>query len=155
MKLAIACDHAGYALKQTLLSRLATDHDVLDLGTHGPQSVDYPNFAEAVARRVVQGEVARGILICGTGIGMAITANKVPGCRASVVHDTFSARASVEHNHLNVITLGARVIGDELAWEVVKTFLASQFAGGRHQKRLDLITALEQAAQELPGTERR
>lgn len=143
MKLAIACDHAGVALKQSLLSHLMPHHDVLDLGTHGPESVDYPNFAEAVARRVVSGEVDRGILICGTGIGMAIAANKIAGCRASVVHDTFSAKASVEHNNLNVITLGARVVSIGLAWEVVQAFLASSFAGGRHQTRLDLISALE------------
>lgn len=146
MKLAIACDHAGLHLKESLLLRLKLLHDVEDLGTHTGESVDYPDFAGAVARQVQAGKVTRGILICGTGIGMAIAANKHTGIRAAVVHDSFSARASIEHNNLNVLCLGARVVGEDLAWEVVQTWLGAQFAGGRHQRRLDKIAAFERVS---------
>lgn len=148
MKLAIACDHAGLHLKESLLLRLGLLHDVVDLGTHSAESVDYPDFAGAVAGQVREGTVTRGILICGTGIGMAIAANKYTGIRAAVIHDSFSARASIEHNNLNVLCLGARVVGDDLAWEVVQTWLGAQFAGGRHQRRLDKIAALENTSPE-------
>ncbi len=143
MKLAIGSDHAGYALKHALVSRLQGAHHVLDMGTSSEVSVDYPLFAERVARAVAAGEADRGILVCGTGIGMAITANKVPGIRASVIHDAYSARAAVEHNDLNVLTLGGRVVGVELAYSIVQVFLEARFTGGRHQRRLDLIAALE------------
>ena len=143
MIIAIASDHAGVSLKAHLIARLSHEHSALDLGPATTDSVDYPRFAERVARCVLEGQAEKGILICGTGIGMAIAANKMPGIRASVVHDSFSARASVEHNNLNILTLGARVIGSELAWEVIQAFLAARFVGGRHQERLALITALE------------
>jgi len=144
MKLAIGCDHAGLDLKEELIRRLSQTHELLDVGTDSLESVDYPHYGRAVAEAVVAGNVERGILVCGTGIGMAITANKVAGVRAAVIHDTFSARVSVEHNNVNVLTLGSRVIGPELAYEVIQAFLSGQFTGGRHQRRLDLITRLEE-----------
>lgn len=145
MKIVIASDHAGFALKSQLVERLAGVCALQDLGPTSSDSVDYPRFAALVAHAVVSRAADKGILICGTGIGMAIAANKVPGVRASVVHDTFSARASVEHNNLNVLTLGARVVGIELAWAVVQAFLDASFLGGRHQERLTLIEALERS----------
>ena len=143
MRIAIGSDHAGFPLKQALASRLAPKHEILDMGTRSEDSVDYPLFAERVARSVADGEADRGILVCGTGIGMAIAANKVPGIRACVIHDAYSARAAVEHNDLNVLTLGGRVIGVELADAIVQEFLRARFSGGRHQRRLDMISALE------------
>jgi len=145
VKIAIASDHAGYPLKAALVERLGLEHQVEDLGTSDTRSVDYPVFAEKVAHAVQEGTADRGILICGTGIGMAITANKVQGIRACVVHDVYSARAAVEHNDLNVLTMGGRVIGVELAWSIVQAFLGARFTGGRHQRRLDLIAALERS----------
>lgn len=143
MKLAIASDHAGVALKAALIQHLTPLHALDDLGPHDTTSVDYPDFALALALKVQSGEVERGILICGTGIGMSIAANKVAGVRAAVVHDTFSAKACVEHNNLNVLCLGARVVGEGLALELCHVWLNAHFAGGRHQRRLDKIAALE------------
>ncbi len=149
MKIAIASDHAGFQLKEFLVQRLLGDHELLDLGTFDTESVDYPDFAVSVGASVRRGEAERGILVCGTGIGMAIAANKLADIRAAVIHDTFSARVAVEHNDLNVLALGGRVVGTELAFEVVRAFLGARFAGGRHQRRLDLIEALERPIPDL------
>lgn len=144
MKIAIASDHAGYRLKTevaALVNRLG--HEVTDFGTHSEESVDYPDFAVKVARAVSQGESDRGILVCGTGLGMSIAANKVKGIRAVTCGDTFSARASREHNDANVLCLGARVTGSGLALDIVKTWLETEFLGGRHARRVQKISELE------------
>ena len=135
--IAIACDHAGYDLKTTLARELAEmGYEVLDLGTDGPQSVDYPDFGSALAKMVGSGEVERGILICGTGIGISMAANRYPGVRAAVCWDETSARLTREHNDANVLALGARLLGVEVAKDCVRTFLSTDFAGGRHAGRV-------------------
>ncbi len=135
--IAIACDHAGYDLKTTLARELAEmGYEVLDLGTDGPQSVDYPDFGSALAKMVGSGEVERGILICGTGIGISMAANRHPGVRAAVCWDETSARLTREHNDANVLALGARLLGVEVAKDCMRTFLTTDFAGGRHAGRV-------------------
>ena len=147
MKIAIGCDHAGFALKETVLSVLkANQHTVLDCGTGSCERVDYPDFALAAAQKVACGEADRAILICGSGVGMCIAANKVKGIRACVCHDAYSARQAVEHDHLNVLCLGARIIGPALAEELVTQFLgATAVTGNRHEERLKKILAFENA----------
>ena len=140
MKLALAADHGGVALKDSLVAQLtAAGHDVHDLGTHGDASVDYPEFARAVAVQVRDGLVERGILVCGTGQGMCMAANKVAGVRAGVVSDTFSARMIVEHNDARILCLGARVLGPAVAEEIVFSYLNAHFGGGRHGRRVAMI----------------
>ena len=140
MRIALGADHGGVALKDHIASRLAgLGHQVSDLGTHGSDSVDYPDFAVQVAHKVAGSEADRGILVCGTGQGMAITANKVPKVRAGVVSDPFSARMIVEHNNAQVLCLGARVIGAGLADTIVDAFLSAEFEGGRHERRVSKI----------------
>jgi ribose 5-phosphate isomerase B len=135
--IAIASDHAGYDLKTTLAQELAEmGYEVLDLGTDGPQSVDYPDFGAALAEVVRTGEVERGILICGTGIGISMAANRHPGVRAAVCWDETSARLTREHNDANVLALGARLLGVEVAKDCLRTFLSTDFAGGRHVGRV-------------------
>jgi ribose 5-phosphate isomerase B len=148
MKIAIGGDHAGFELKQQLARFLAEQgHDVADKGTNGPESVDYPDYAAAVGRAVSSGEVERGVVICGSGVGASIAANKLPGVRAGLCHDTYSARQGVEHDDMNVLVLGARVIGIELARELVRAFLSGRFTNEeRHVRRLDKVKALEAAA---------
>ena len=144
MKLAIGSDHAGYELKEAVKSYL--DEQGLayeDLGTHNTDSCDYPDFGLAVSEAVARKDVSGGILVCGTGIGMSMVANKVPGVRAALCGDTFSARASREHNHANILVVGARVVGVGLALEIVRTWLAAVPQGGRHVNRLDKISAVE------------
>ncbi len=144
MRIALASDHGGYRLKEAVAEWLRElGHEVLDLGVHSPEAADYPDYAERVAAAVAAGEVERGILVCGTGIGMSMAANKVPGVRAAVCHDVFSARATREHNDANVLCLGERVVGPGLARVIVETWLAAEFAGGRHARRVDKITELE------------
>ena len=144
MRIAIGSDHAGYQLKEIIKSRLADSGvEVDDLGTTSEASVDYPDYAAAVARRVASGASDRGILVCGTGIGMAISANKVHGIRAASVESLEAARLSRAHNDANVLTLGARITPADLALEIVRIFLATPFDGGRHQRRVDKITALD------------
>jgi len=145
LRLAIGSDHGGYILKELIKEYLARRADVYveDFGTYDSRAVDYPDFAVKVARAVASNEFDRGILCCGTGIGVAITANKVPGIRAAVCGDTFSARASREHNDANVLCLGERVIGPGLALEILKVWLESEFARGRHQRRVEKIKAIE------------
>ena len=135
--IAIASDHAGYELKAMLSRELAEmGYEVLDLGTDGPQSVDYPDFGAALARAVQAGEAERGVLVCGTGIGMAMAANRHPGVRAAVCWDETSVRLTREHNDANVLALGARLLGAEVAKGCLRTFLTTEFAGGRHAGRV-------------------
>ncbi|MGE5543762.1 MAG: ribose 5-phosphate isomerase B [Bacillota bacterium] len=144
MHLVIGSDHAGYALKEYLKPIITGwGHEVRDVGCHGEEPVDYPDIAEKVVLAVKEGQADLGLLICGTGQGMAIAANKVPGIRAAVCNDEFSARAAREHNDVNILTLGARVVGPGVAESIVKGFLESDFSGGRHQRRLDLIKDIE------------
>lgn len=149
MKIAIASDHAGFELKKLLISRLLSEHEVEDLGTDSLETVDYPQYGWKVGEAVVSGRADRGIVICGSGIGISLAANTVPGIRASVCHDTYSARMAVEHNNLNVLSLGARVIAGELSYEVVKAFLGAHFLGGIHQQRLNQLAELKQGALNL------
>ncbi len=143
MRLAIACDHTGLDLKRTLIAAFPGE-TWQDLGTFETDAVDYPDLAVAVAETVRRGEVELGVLVCGTGAGMAMAANKVPGIRAAVAHDTFTARLAREHNAANVLALGARVIGSGLAVEVVRTWLASTPQAGRHQRRVAKLSAIEE-----------
>jgi len=144
MRVALGADHAGVQLKDAVRSLLqARGVEVHDFGTIDETSVDYPDYAALVARAVAMGEVDRGILACGTGLGMAIAANKIDGVRAAPVVDLESARLSREHNDANILALGARVTTSDMALQIVSTFLDTPFAGGRHQRRLDKITALE------------
>ncbi len=143
-KVLIACDHGGIELKQQLAGDLATwEYEVVDLGVNEPTSVDYPDFALKLGRGVVAGEGDLGVLVCGTGIGMSIAANKVPGVRAAMVGDEFSARMARQHNNANVVCLGGRVLGPDRARAILKAFMDAEFEGGRHQRRLDIITAAE------------
>jgi ribose 5-phosphate isomerase B len=145
MIVGIAADHAGYALKQALIPSLRSfGHEAEDLGTHSEEPVDYPDVAEWLARAVLSGAVERGVLICGSGVGASVAANKLPGIRAGVCHDTYSAHQGVEHDAMNILVLGARVIGIELARELVRAFLAARFTHEqRHERRLGKIKALE------------
>lgn len=142
--LAIGSDHGGFLLKERIKEYLEAEGVAFkDFGTFDAQSVDYPDFALMVAEAVASGECDKGILCCGTGIGVAIAANKVPGIRAALCGDTFSAHCSREHNDANILTLGERVVGPGLALEIVKVWLAAEFAGGRHQKRVNKIAEIE------------
>ena len=144
MKIAVGCDHGGFELKQAVIKFLAENgYEYQDFGTHDTQSCDYPDIAIPVAKAVAAGEFDRGIRICGTGIGIGIAANKVPGVRAALVHDTFSAKACRNHNDANMITMGQRVIGEGLALMIVDTWLEAEFEGGRHQRRVDEIADIE------------
>lgn len=144
MRLAIGSDHAGLELKVELVSHLRTSgHEVTDLGTHDKSSIDYPDYAEKVARAVVDGDSELGFLVCGSGQGMCMAANKIQGVRAAVCSDTFSAHAVREHNNANVLCLGQRVIGPGLAQEIVDAFLQAEFEGGRHARRVGKIMELE------------
>lgn len=145
MHVAIAADHAGFELKQLLAERLSEKgHEVEDLGTDSLESVDYPDFAEAVGVAVAERRVERGIVICGSGVGASIAANKIPGVRAGLCHDTYSAHQGVEHDDMNVLVLGSRIIGIALAEELVDTFLAATFEDDpRFTRRLRKVLALE------------
>lgn len=144
MKIAIAADHAGFRLKQSLVDRLeAQGHRVFDFGTNTADSCDYPAYAVEVSRSVASGETARGILVCGTGLGMCITANKVAGIRAVGPCDVTQAEMSRRHNDANVLCLGARTMDNRLIFDMVDIWISTEFEGGRHARRLDLITELE------------
>lgn len=145
MRIALGSDHAGYDLKEHLASWLAeSGHAVYDLGTHSTDPVDYPDYAGAVAQAVLDGRADRGVVICGSGAGASIAANKFRGIRASVAHDVYTAHQMVEHDDVNVICLGSRVIGQALAEDLVKTFVGAQFSrDDRHVRRLDKIRKLE------------
>lgn len=140
MKIAIGNDHGGLELKNLILSVL--QEEGIEIDNHGcdsPESVDYPDFARAVCTEVQEGRSDRGILICGTGIGMSMAANKLPGIRAALCHEIFTARMSREHNDANILCLGGRVIGPALAIEIVRTWITTEFAGGRHQRRIEMF----------------
>ncbi len=144
MKVAIGSDHAGYALKEDIKKVLEDRKDIIvDLGTDTENSVDYPDFGIAVAKLVSEGKAEKGILICGTGIGMSITANKVKGIRAALVFDLYTAVQSRKHLDANVLVLGGRITGKGLAEEIVRVWLDTPFEGGRHQKRIDMISDWE------------
>jgi ribose 5-phosphate isomerase B len=145
MRIAVGSDHAGYDLKAALAKHLADGgHEVVDLGTNSPDvSVDYPNFGEAVGQAVIGGQVDLGLCVCGTGIGISIAANKVPGIRAALVHDVTTAGLAREHNDANVICFGGRTTGIIVATEALDTFLGTAYARGRHQRRIDEITQYE------------
>jgi ribose 5-phosphate isomerase B len=144
MRIAIGSDHAGFAMKQMILALLSElGHSYEDFGCFNSSSVDYPDIAHPVAEAVSKKSFDRGILVCSTGIGMSIVANKVPGVRAAVCHDTFSARRAREHNDVNMLCLGEWVIGQGLMRDIVITYLSTDFAGGRHARRLEKIHAIE------------
>lgn len=145
MKIAVACDHGGLALKQVLLDYLQKNgYEVCDFGTNTADSCDYPDYALPAAEAVARGECERGILICSTGIGISIAANKVRGIRCAHCHDTYSAKYTRLHNDANMIAFGQKIIGDGLMLEIVDTFLHTDFEGGRHQRRVDKISAIEE-----------
>jgi ribose 5-phosphate isomerase B len=145
MRIALSADHAGYLLKQELAAKLTQQgHDVLDLGTHSSAPVDYPDAAEAVASALRDRQADRGIIVCGSGAGVSIAASKFPGVRAAVCHDTYTAHQAVEHDDMNVLCLGSRVVGPALALEVATAFLAATFSGeDRHQRRLNKVNDIE------------
>lgn len=146
MKIALGADHGGFELKETIQDWLqARGYKTEDFGTYNTQSCDYSDYAASVSKAVMTGNAQLGILVCGTGIGMSIAANKIQGIRAALCHECFSAKMSRAHNNANVLCLGQRVTGTGLALEIVETWLKSEFEGGRHQRRVDKITALEQA----------
>ena len=146
MKIAVAADHAGFLLKEGVRNRLqALGHDVTDFGTHDTQSTDYPDYAAAVARAVSAGEFERGVLVCATGVGMSIAANKVPGIRAALGVTEDEVRLTRAHNDANVLTLGARLVNEETAGRLAEVFLETQFEGGRHARRVGKIAEIERA----------
>lgn len=142
--IALGCDHGGYELKELIKTRLKEkDIECKDYGTYSKESVDYPEYALSVAESVARGECEYGIICCGTGIGVSIVANKVPGIRAALVSDVFSARATKQQNNSNIICLGERVTGKELAWLIVEEWLKAEFEGGRHVRRIEMIKEIE------------
>jgi RpiB/LacA/LacB family sugar-phosphate isomerase len=145
MRIAVGADHAGFEMKRDLAAQMAQQgHEILDVGTHSSAAVDYPDIAEAVATALRNGQVDRGVIVCGSGAGVAVAANKFPGVRAAVCHDAYTARQAVEHDDLNVMCLGARVVGPALARTLVEQFLSATFtAEDRHLKRLAKIDAIE------------
>ncbi len=139
MKIALGCDHAGIDLKEAIVKSIEKlGHQVVDFGTHDRNSVDYPNYAKLVGEKVAAGEFDRGILLCGTGVGMSIAANKIKGIRCVVCTEPFSAKLSRLHNNTNVLALGSRVLGSELAQMITEIWLQADFEGGRHARRVDL-----------------
>jgi len=145
MRIAIGADHGGYDLKEELKAFITSlGHEVVDVGCRSGDAVDYPDYALPVCQKVISGEVQRGVLICGTGIGMSIAANKVPGIRCALLHDMFSAKVTREHNDSNVMAMGARVVGPGLAQEIVRTWLEAEFShAARHEQRISKIDTLE------------
>ncbi len=144
-RIAIGADHAAYQMKEEIkLTLKELGYECLDFGTHSAEAVDYPDIIFQVATAVSQGEAPRGIVMCGTGIGSSIVANKVPGIRASLCHDTFSAKYARVHNDANILAMGARVIGIELAKEILREWLNAEFEGGRHARRLEKIRRIEE-----------
>ncbi len=141
MRIAIASDHAAFALKQALGEWLREHHEVIDLGTHGPASVDYPDYGHRLAEAIAAGEAERGIALCGSGIGISIAVNRNPACRCALVDEPLSAALAREHNDANVIALGARLIGEEMARACITRFLETEFGGGRHRARVEKLGA--------------
>ncbi len=150
MNIAVGCDHGGFALKQTVIDELKKqEHAIVDCGARSFDAADdYPDFARAVGAAIQRGDAARGIVICGSGVGASIAATKMRGVRAAVCHDTYSAHQGVEHDDMNVLCLGARIVGDELAKEIVRAFVAAKFSGeARHQRRLNKVLEIEKENQ--------
>jgi ribose 5-phosphate isomerase B len=148
MRIGIVTDHGGFPLKEELVKRLqGTSHEVLDLGAHTlNQDDDYPDFVVPLAKAVAEGKVDRGIAVCGSGVGASVCANKIAGVRAALIHDHFSARQGVEDDHMNIICMGGRTVGPEVAWDLVQTFLGAEFSKAeRHLRRLGKVAALESA----------
>ena len=145
MRVAIGTDHAGFNLKEDLAARLRrAGHEVIDVGAYDAEPSDYPDSASAVARAVASGEADRGIAVCGSGAGASVAAGKISGIRAATIHDVYTAHQAVEHDGLNVLALGARVVGEELAWEITETFLSAEFSGEeRHLRRLAKVEELD------------
>jgi RpiB/LacA/LacB family sugar-phosphate isomerase len=145
MRIVVGADHAGYELKEIIATELkGMGYEVVDVGTNSTEPVDYPDYAAALGRAVLDGRAERGILICGSGAGASIAANKLKGIRATVAHDAYTAHQAVEHDDINVLTLGARVIGVAQAFELVRSFIGAEFSGeDRHQRRLNKVLALE------------
>jgi RpiB/LacA/LacB family sugar-phosphate isomerase len=146
MRIVVGADHAGYELKDILAAYLRhLGHEIVDVGTNSDDPVDYPDYAEALSRTLLDGRAERGVLICGSGVGASVAANKIPGIRAGLCHNTYSARQGVEHDDMNILVLGARVIGIEVARELVDNFLSARFNGEeRHRRRVGKIKALEE-----------
>lgn len=147
MRVAIGTDHAGFNLKEDLAARLRrAGHEVIDVGAYDAEPSDYPDSAAAVARAVVSADADRGVVVCGSGAGASVAAGKIAGIRAATVHDVYTAHQAVEHDGLNVLALGARVVGEELAWEITETFLSAEFSGQeRHLRRLAKVEELDRA----------
>ncbi|HUK83930.1 MAG TPA: RpiB/LacA/LacB family sugar-phosphate isomerase [Verrucomicrobiae bacterium] len=148
MRVGIATDHGGFGLKEELVAQLRrAGHEVIDFGAHELQSDDdYPDYVTPLAKAVASGQVTRGIAICGSGVGASVCANKIPGVRAALIHDHFSARQGVEDDHMNVLCMGGRTVGPAVAWDLVQTFLASEYSQAqRHLRRLAKVAALEKA----------
>ncbi len=145
MRVALGCDHAGFELKRDLTAFLAEEgHEVLDLGTDSAAPVDYPVYAEAVGNAVLSGKAERGVLLCGSGVGASVAANKLPGIRAGLCHDSYSAHQGVEHDDMNMLVMGGLVVGRDVARELVHIFLAARYTGEeRHQRRIEQISDLE------------
>jgi len=144
MRIAVGSDHAGFNLKEELKSFIGNEYEIVDVGAHSTDPADYPDFAEALALEIVEHRVERGILICGSGVGASIASNKIPGIRAGICHDTYSAHQSVEHDNVNVLVLGARIIGIEVAREIVVSFLGARYtAEERHERRLGKVLDIE------------
>ena len=144
MKIGIGADHAGFELKERIKAHLSGKHEVLDLGVYNPSQSDYPDSAEAVAAALLEGRVERGLLVCGSGIGVSVAANKIPGIRAGVSGDHYSAHQGVEHDDMNVLCLASRVVGEQVAFELVDAFLAARFSGEeRHVRGLKKVLAIE------------
>lgn len=155
VRIAVGSDHAGYRLKEFVKDYLLSrGYEVDDFGTDSETSVDYPDYARPVAERVAAGEYDLGVLVCSNGVGMSITANKVPGVRAALCHDTFDARRAREHNDANVVCLGGWCIGQGVAAEILDAYLGTTFQGGRHQRRVEKISALDEARARASSTER-
>ena len=152
MRIVIGSDHAGFLLKEDLVQQLRKlGYDVLDVGTNSTDPVDYPDFAQAVGQAILSNQADRGVLICGSGVGACVAVNKMPGIRAGICHDTYSAHQGVEHDNMNVLVLGSRIIGLELAHELVRAYLAAQFSGEeRHVRRLAKVHAIEERYRAKP-----
>lgn len=144
MKIAVACDHGGYRLKRVLVQEMLNQgYEVVDFGTHDEESCDYPDYAAKAAKAVASGECEKGVVVCGTGIGVSITCNKVDGIRCALVHDVFSAKATRAHNDTNMLAMGQRVIGEGLALEILNAWLHTEYEGGRHDARIQKVMDLE------------
>lgn len=154
MIIAIGCDHAAFAMKEDIKAYLAEKgHEVKDYGTFSPESCDYPLYGEKVARALAEGQAERGILICGTGVGISLAANKVPGIRAAVCSEPLTARLARQHNHAQIIAFGARIVGPDTAKNIVDAFLEAEFLGGRHARRVGQIEEIEKKNRELQQKE--